>query len=79
MHLKFLRVAVLAALPVLPLSAQSGGGDGYLFSAPHATLSIRGGLARPTASSDVFSFVKLLFPNADTKCFVVVAKRLVLF
>ena len=57
MHLKFLRVAVLAALPVLPLSAQSGGGDGYLFSAPHATLSIRGGLARPTASSDVFSFV----------------------
>lgn len=57
MGLKFFRVLAVLAVPTLPLSAQARGGDGYLFSAPRATLSIRGGLARPTASSDVFSFV----------------------
>ncbi len=50
--------SVLAALGLaLPLSAQSKGGDGFLFSPPRGTLSIRGGYARPNASSDVFSFV----------------------
>ncbi|WP_309673144.1 hypothetical protein [Gemmatimonas sp.] len=48
-------LAVLA--PALPLSAQSTGGDGFLFSPPHATWSIRGGFSRASASSDVFSFV----------------------
>lgn len=58
MHLRSFCGAVLAALvPALTLPAQSRGGDGFLFSRPHATLSIRGGFARPSASSDVFSFV----------------------
>ena len=48
-------IAVLT--PTLALSGQSRGGDGFLFAPPHATLSIRGGFARPNASSDVFSFV----------------------
>lgn len=49
---------LLAALGfATPMSAQSRGGDGFLFAPPHATLSIRGGFARPSASSDVFSFV----------------------
>lgn len=43
--------------PVASLSAQSTGGDGFLFSPPHATWSIRGGFSRASASSDVFSFV----------------------
>jgi hypothetical protein len=45
----------LAAAPIL--SAQARGGDGYLFSPPHATFSLRGGYARASASSDVFAFV----------------------
>ena len=57
MRLRFLRVLLAALVPMLPLTAQSRGGDGFLFSAPHATLAIRGGFARPNASSDVFSFV----------------------
>ncbi len=57
MRLGFLRGLLAALVPMLPLTAQSRGGDGFLFSAPHATLAIRGGFARPNASSDVFSFV----------------------
>lgn len=45
----------LVAAPTL--SAQARGGDGFLFSPPRATWSVRGGFAQPTASSDVFSFV----------------------
>ena len=45
----------LLAAPTL--SAQARGGDGYLFSPPHATFSLRGGYARASASSDVFAFV----------------------
>jgi hypothetical protein len=37
--------------------AQSGSGDGYLFQAPHANLSLRFGVARPDARSNVFSQV----------------------
>ncbi len=54
-------------VPMVALSAQSKGGNGYLFSPPHATLAIRGGFARPSASSDVFSFVteRLTVDRAD--------------
>jgi len=37
--------------------AQSGSGDGYLFRAPRANLSLRFGVARPDARSNVFSQV----------------------
>lgn len=61
MRLRFVcgLVAALAAVlaAALPLSAQSTGGDGYLFSPPKATFSLRGGFARANASSDLFSFV----------------------
>ncbi|WP_411281815.1 hypothetical protein [Gemmatimonas sp.] len=57
MRLRFICGLMAVIGPVLPLSAQSRGGDGFLFAPPHATLSIRGGFARPSASSDVFSFV----------------------
>ncbi len=46
-------VGVLAAPAAA--SAQASG-DGYLFGRPTATLTLRGGLALPTANSDVFSF-----------------------
>lgn len=57
MRTRFFCGLLAALVPAIPLSAQSRGGDGFLFSPPHATLSIRGGFARPSASSDVFSFV----------------------
>lgn len=38
-----------------PAAAQSAG-DGYLFGAPAATLSVHAGLARPSAGSDLFDF-----------------------
>ncbi len=56
--MRFRLIGLLAVIiPALRLSAQSSGGDGYLFSPPHATFSIRGGYARASASSDLFSFV----------------------
>lgn len=57
MRMRFFRGLLAILVPVLPLSAQSPGGDGFLFAPPHATLAIRGGFARANASSDVFSFV----------------------
>lgn len=57
MRLRFICGLLAVLAPTLPLSAQATGGDGYLFSPPHATFSIRGGFARASASSDVFSFV----------------------
>ncbi len=57
MRTRFFCGLLAALVPAVPMSAQSRGGDGFLFSPPHATLSIRGGFARPSASSDVFSFV----------------------
>lgn len=50
---------VLACAAMIPaaLSAQSRGGDGYLFRRPSATLSIRAGAGQPSANSDVFDFV----------------------
>jgi hypothetical protein len=38
-----------------PSHAQRAG-DGFLFQAPHGTLTLRGGFARPMASSDIFTF-----------------------
>ena len=57
MRLRFVCGLLVAFAPMMSLSAQSTGGDGYLFSPPHATFSLRGGFARANASSDVFSFV----------------------
>jgi hypothetical protein len=57
MRLRFVYGLLVVLAPMLPLSAQSTGGDGSLFSPPHATLSLRGGFGRANASSDVFSFV----------------------
>lgn len=57
LRLRFIGGLLAILVPAFSLSAQSSGGDGFLFSAPHATLSIRGGFAQPSASSDVFSFV----------------------
>ena len=50
----------LSAL-VLPVAAQAQqpiSGKGFLFGRPDATLTIRGGFSRPSASSDVFSFTQ---------------------
>jgi len=52
------RALVVGAL-VLPttLQGQSGdSGDGFLFGRPHVTVSFRGGVTQPSASSDVFAF-----------------------
>jgi opacity protein-like surface antigen len=57
MRLRFICGLLAVLAYTLPLTAQSSGGDGYLFSPPHATFSLRGGYARASASSDVFSFV----------------------
>jgi len=38
-----------------PIAAQSGGGDGFSFRRPMGSFTLRGGFARPGASSDVFS------------------------
>jgi hypothetical protein len=55
-----LRNACLVALFAAPISviAQPGGavGDGYFFRRPTVSLTIRGGLDRPTASSDIWAF-----------------------
>lgn len=52
-------VAVLACallVPVRRAAAQADGGDGFLFHAPNAALSLRVGYAQPSADSKVFSF-----------------------
>ena len=55
--------SLLLAIPALAigpmqLAAQEGWatGDGFFFSRPTISLTIRGGLDRPTASSDIWSF-----------------------
>ncbi len=52
------RIAVLmVGVLTIPVGARAqANGDGYLFGRPTATLTLRGGLALPTASSDIFSF-----------------------
>lgn len=51
--------AGLLAATVLgrPAGAQSASGDGFLFRQPFGSFTIRGGLDRASAGSDVFSFV----------------------
>lgn len=55
-----LGAALCASAVCVPMSvaAQSGAGDGYLFGAPKATVTVRGGFARPSESSDLYSFVR---------------------
>jgi hypothetical protein len=50
----------LASAPLLatPLAAQRRGGDGYRFEAPRGTLTIRMGVAQPSAASGLFDFVR---------------------
>src|SRR4051812_28378326 len=61
MRLNTLRTAVTALTLVLtggalrPASAQNSG-NGYLFRAPEARLTLRGGYALPQAGSDLFDF-----------------------
>jgi hypothetical protein len=51
-------VAAVAFLSAArPVRAQSSG-DGFLFSAPHGELSIRGGFNHANAGSDLFSFTE---------------------
>jgi|APMI01.1.fsa_nt_gi hypothetical protein len=65
MH-KRLATALLVLLPVAA-SAQSGGGDGYLFKRPVGSVSIRAGATRPNASGGVFDFASnLLMPRGST-------------
>jgi hypothetical protein len=52
-----LAAALAVSLP-LALPAQPALGDGFLFGSPRASLVLRTGYARPTAGSDVFSFVR---------------------
>jgi len=52
-------LAVAAALlPVQAAGAQSRGGDGYLFRAPAAALTVRAGVAHPSAAGGLFDFVR---------------------
>lgn len=55
--LRWVLVALTAAAP-LALFAQTVGarGDGFLFSRPLVSFSIRGGYDRPTAGSDIYDF-----------------------
>ena len=49
-------VAALIGAAIAPATAQSAG-NGYLFHAPNATLSVRAGYSRASAASDVFDDV----------------------
>lgn len=44
--------------PTRSALCQPHGGDGFLFGAPAATITLHGGLARPNEGSDIFSFVR---------------------
>lgn len=50
-------VTASAAVAVTSATAQEASGNGFLFSAPHATVSVRAGYAGANAGSDIFSFV----------------------
>jgi hypothetical protein len=49
----------LGAAVALPSTAvaQRGGGDGFLFDRPSASLTLRGGFTRPTVDSEIFTFI----------------------
>lgn len=63
---------VVAAAAARPLAAQ-GAGDGFLFGAPKASLTLRGGFDRALAGSDVFDFVtsNLTVNRGDFSAFTV--------
>ncbi len=52
-------MAAILAIGVMlaPSSASAQGGNGFLFSEPRWTLSVRGGLDRAVAGSDIFTFM----------------------
>lgn len=52
--------ALWASAMFVPLAvgAQSGAGGGFMFGAPTGSLTFRGGMARPSESSDLYSFVR---------------------
>lgn len=55
--IRTLSVPLALSFP-LASPAQPAMGDGFLFGSPRASLVLRTGYARPTAGSDVFSFVR---------------------
>ena len=54
-------LAAAAALAGPQLARAQDEGNGFLFGTPHASLSLRGGLAAPEARGDVFQFVTRQF------------------
>ncbi len=53
---RFAARTLLASALALPTALHGQSGNGFLFGRPHVTVSLRGGVAQPTASSDVFAF-----------------------
>ena len=55
-----LSAALCASAMLVPfqVGAQSGGSSGFMFGAPKASVTVRGGFARPSESSDLYSFVR---------------------
>lgn len=55
-----LGAALCASAMFVPfqVGAQSGGSSGFMFGAPKASVTVRGGFARPSESSDLYSFVR---------------------
>jgi len=47
-----------AMLAPLGAGAQMGSGDGFLFGTPRVSITLHGGLAMPSAGSDVYAFVQ---------------------
>ncbi len=62
-----LRASVVAVLLLPAALGAQGSGDGFLFGAPKATLTVRTGAALPTAGGEVFDFVteRLTLDRAD--------------
>jgi hypothetical protein len=58
--LAFAAVAIAALAHVPTARAQRGGGDGFLFDRPAASLTLRGGFSRANAESEIFEFTTSL-------------------
>lgn len=63
-------LTALASILLLPIasSAQEDGNSGFLFHRPKASFGVRFGYAQPSASSDLFNFVRQQF-TINTKDF----------
>ena len=67
-----LGAVAIAAVALAPTArAQRGGGDGFLFDRPAASLTLRGGFSRANAESDIFEFTTgiLSLDRADFDAF----------